>query len=74
MDDYGFIAFTLNKNTIVEGGVFNLLGQKVLELARHDYPAGPQIISFPAGNLAPGLYFILVRMGNRVVTGKMLRN
>jgi hypothetical protein len=73
LHEAGYIAFTLDKSDPVGVVVFNLLRQKVMELTGKTYSTGSHIISFPAENLAPGLYIISARAGNQVVTSKMLK-
>jgi hypothetical protein len=73
LHDAGYIEFTLDKNTFVEAMIFNLLGQKVMEIPGQVYSTGPHIISIPAQQLAPGLYNISVSMGNQLLTTKMVK-
>lgn len=67
------VEFTLEKAAIVEIMVFDLLGQKVMEVTDNTYSQGSHLLSFPAIRLAPGLYTVLVRTGNQAVTFKMVR-
>lgn len=71
--DAGYIAFTLDKDTFIEAAIFNLLGQKEVDLSGQLYPPGMHLISFSAEKLAPGLYFISVHIGSQVVTFKVIR-
>lgn len=73
LHDVGFIELSLDKNTFVEAIVFNLLGQKVMEITSKTYSRGSHLISFTAEELAPGLYSISVRTGNQVIAQKMVR-
>lgn len=71
--DAGYISFTLDRTAYVEIAIFNLLGEKVMDTGRKTYPAGSYIISYPAQDLAPGLYFVSVYIGDKVITNKMVR-
>lgn len=51
------IEFSLPNKSIIQLNVFNLLGQKVAELANGNYDAGNYSFLFNAGNLPSGVYF-----------------
>lgn len=69
----GYIEFTLDRNASVEVTVFNLLGQRVIEMPEQNSLPGVRTITIPAGQLAPGLFTVMVRIGEKVVTGKMIK-
>ena len=66
------IAFSVAKATHVELTVFDRLGREVATLVNRKYRPGQYNIKFDAGQLASGLYFYRMRMGDFLRTRKML--
>ncbi len=66
------IGFALPKESQVRIEVFNVLGQRVELLVDGVVKAGNHVISFNAGRLASGVYFYIMRAGDRTFKQKML--
>jgi len=66
------ISFALPKTSDVQLSVYNILGQKVMELVNGKMVAGNHIVNFNAGNLASGMYIYRLQAGNFVSVRKML--
>ncbi|MEQ9353698.1 MAG: FG-GAP-like repeat-containing protein [Vicingaceae bacterium] len=66
------IRYKLNEDTKVSLAVYNILGQRVVELVRRDQKAGYYQYQFDARNLASGMYFYQLRTNNKVSTKKMM--
>ncbi len=66
------IEFGLPKESQVEITVFNVLGQRVAVLADGVMKAGNHKLVFNGSRLASGVYFYLMRTGERILKQKML--
>jgi hypothetical protein len=66
------ISYSLSKRGHVTLSVYNLLGQKVVDLIDEEKPAGRYEIDFNAGNLSSGAYFYMLQAGNQIETKKMI--
>jgi len=66
------IKFALPKESAVELAVFNLLGEKVVELINQEMPAGYHQTVFDAGSLSSGIYFYRIQAGTFIETKKLL--
>jgi len=66
------IKFALPKESAVELAVFNLLGEKVLDLINQEMPAGYHQTVFDAGSLSSGIYFYRIQAGTFIETKKLL--
>jgi hypothetical protein len=58
------IEFLIPEETRVILSVFNILGQKIAELANANYVPGVYRIEFNAADLSSGIYFYELRAGN----------
>ncbi|MBS1516030.1 MAG: T9SS type A sorting domain-containing protein [Bacteroidetes bacterium] len=67
-----FIQFTLGKNDIVRLIVYDVLGNKVADLADGKMEEGVHTIKFNAGNLPSGTYFYRLQTEKFIQTKKML--
>ena len=56
----------------VELDVYNLLGQKVAVLVNKKQAAGDYRVSYNTGNLASGIYFYQIKIGEFTKTKKMV--
>tara|TARA_R110002124_G_scaffold286888_1_gene469050 strand:+ start:1409 stop:6949 length:5541 start_codon:yes stop_codon:yes gene_type:complete len=66
------IKFGLPEAGNVQLEVYNMLGQKIVELVNGRKNAGWHTISFDASQLASGIYIYRITSGNYVKTNKML--
>jgi hypothetical protein len=66
------VSVTLEENTSLSFELFNMMGQKVFEVAAQSYSAGVQPFTFDASNLSSGVYFYTVTAGETQVTKKMI--
>ncbi|MGE5811062.1 MAG: T9SS type A sorting domain-containing protein, partial [Ignavibacteria bacterium] len=58
--------------TLVQLDVYNLLGEKVMELINEEMPAGYHQTAFNAGSLSSGIYFYRIQAGTFTETRKMM--
>jgi hypothetical protein len=65
------ISFTLPQSTSVKLSVFNLLGEKVVELVNEVKSAGFYEVDFSGSNLTSGMYLYRLEAGEFVSTRKM---
>ena len=66
------IHFSLQKAQGVKIFVYNIKGEKVMELVNRDFNAGIHRVNFDAKNLTSGQYFYKVETSNSVQVKKML--
>lgn len=66
------IQFNLPIATKVNLSVYNIIGQKVVELANNNYEAGLHTIKFNAYNLSSGMYFYKLLSEDFTQVNKML--
>ncbi len=66
------INYSLPKAGKVKLFVYNLLGQKLVELVNSEKPAGPHTINFDASNLSSGVYFYSIRADQFTDVKKMM--
>jgi hypothetical protein len=66
------ISFGLPEESFVTLNVYNLLGEKVLELINKDYSAGNYAFKFDASGLTSGIYIYQINAKSR--SGKNFRN
>jgi hypothetical protein len=66
------ISYALPKAGKVELFVYNLLGQKLVELVNSEMPAGHHTINFDASNLSSGVYFYSFQAGRFTDVKKMI--
>jgi hypothetical protein len=65
------IKTELSKNSDLEIGVINILGQIVAILANGNFKVGSHEFNFNASDLASGIYFYYLRSGNTLLQRKM---
>jgi len=65
------IDFSLPYESNVKISVYNLIGQKVAELANAKYNAGKHSVEFNASNFSSGIYLYKIEAGNFTSTKKM---
>jgi hypothetical protein len=65
------ISFTLPTDSRVKLSVYNLLGEKVVELVNSDFTAGSHTISFSADGITSGIYFYKMDAENFSASKKM---
>ena len=66
------INYSLPKAGKVELFVYNLLGQKLVELVNSEKPAGHHTINFDGSNLSSGVYFYSIQAGQFIDVKKMI--
>jgi hypothetical protein len=66
------ITYTLNKNSNVRLNVYNVLGERVMELINDFQNAGNYEIKFDGSSLSSGVYFYSLSNGSTTVTKKMM--
>jgi len=66
------IRFALPQQTLVQLDVYNLLGEKVMELINSEMPAGYHQTVLNAGSLSSGVYFYRLSAGSFVQTRKLM--
>jgi hypothetical protein len=65
------ISFTVNTTGIVKLTVYNSLGKEVTKLVNDLVEPGTYDVTFNGQNLASGIYYYTLQVGNSVVTKKM---
>ena len=66
------IKYSLSQGHLVELKVYNIIGQQVAVLVKKKQNAGEYIVNFDASNLASGLYFYRLNIGNKFVQIKKM--
>ncbi len=66
------ISYALPEGTYVKLAIFNLLGQKLVELVNEYKPQGFHTINFNAGNLPSGTYIYQIETANFSQTKKLI--
>ena len=66
------IKFALPQHSKVTLTVFNILGEKIVELANQEMKAGYHQIEFDATTFASGVYLYRIKAGSFVETKKMV--
>jgi hypothetical protein len=64
------LLFSLSKTETVKLAVYNLMGEMILENNPGRLPAGEHTITINSDELQPGIYFIRLVVGEKVVTKK----
>jgi hypothetical protein len=65
------IAFTIDSESDVSIGIYNLMGQKVADLSGH-FDAGQSVLTWDASEAASGVYFYRIAVNNQALTRKMV--
>lgn len=66
------IAFTVPKSAHVQLSVFDMLGREIAVLVNEEKQAGEYSVKFDAGVYASGMYLYKLKVGNNIITKKML--
>lgn len=66
------VKYTLSKPEVAVLKVYNVLGQKVAEIANGRQAAGNHAVTFDASRMSSGVYFYLLKAGSYISTKKML--
>ncbi len=66
------VSFDVAEAGLVSVSVYNVVGQRVLDLLNEELPMGRYQLSVNAGHLATGTYLTVMRAGDHVYTRKML--
>jgi hypothetical protein len=65
------IEFSMDRSEPVNIDVYDILGRRVRRLFSGELGRGAHALSFDAGSVAPGLYFVLLRARSGVRAGKL---
>ncbi|TAL70472.1 MAG: T9SS type A sorting domain-containing protein [Bacteroidetes bacterium] len=72
-DDKAFIQYSLKESSIVSINVYNLLGNKILNLIDNVFiEQGTNRITFDASGLSSGVYFCTLKAGDKIETVKFI--
>lgn len=74
MDDASTIEFNLPNSDQVDLAVIDLVGKQVLDLGTGSMGSGRHLVDLPAGELAPGVYFVRLQVADQAVTSKIIVN
>jgi hypothetical protein len=66
------ISFSLPEDSKVRIGVYNLIGEHIVELANSYFASGSHTISFDADGFTTGIYLYRMETGNFTSTKKMI--
>jgi hypothetical protein len=66
------ISFSLAQSSNVKLSVFNMLGEKIVELLNEVKSAGTYDVNFDGSELSTGMYLYRIESGNNVLTKKMI--
>ncbi len=66
------IRYTINDMRFVSLRVFNIHGKEIRTLVNENQPAGEYSVRFDGSELAGGIYFLRLQVGDRVETAKMV--
>ena len=70
-DEQTFISFSLDRSREVEITVYNVIGEVVNHLPMEVYSTGTHSRTFNANGLNSGIYFVQVRIDEKVLTRKI---
>jgi len=68
------VNFSLKTNETVELSVYNVTGKTVYSMKQEAMKPGDQTIKIDARNLKPGIYFISLKIGDKLMTKKVSVN
>jgi hypothetical protein len=71
-NNYSTLSFNLENNTEAAINVLNSLGQNVQPVYSGNLPQGKNEIIVKTANLSRGLYFVSIKLGNKITTQKLL--
>ena len=66
------IKYAINKRASINLYVYNILGQKVMDLVNEQQEAGTYEVKFDASSLSSGIYFYSLSNGQNLLTKKMM--
>ena len=66
------INYQLYKNSVVDLGIFNIIGEKVATLVSEELPAGNYLVEWNALSYASGIYIYQLNAGDSKRSHKML--
>jgi hypothetical protein len=66
------IKYAINKQANVNLSIYNVLGQKVIELVNSFQNAGTYEVNFNASSLSSGIYIYSLSNGSNLISKKML--
>ena len=67
-------SFNLEKSVTVELSIFNITGQKIIELLNEKLPEGVHQFNFENTKLPKGLYFLTLKTDNQTAVLKIIKN
>lgn len=65
------IDFSLSENSLIDMSIYNILGEKITTLANNYLVTGNYKIKFDASDLSSGIYIILIKGNNFVLSSKI---
>ena len=68
------VRFELQERTYVKAFVVDLYGQHVAIISERYFAPGSHYLSWNAEGLAPGIYFLCIRAGEKAYTSKLIKN
>ena len=67
------IAYELPESAFTKIDIYNSSGEKIIELFSKFLSEGKHGYKWKANDLPPGIYFIRLHMGNKIITKKIIR-
>ncbi|GJQ61468.1 MAG: hypothetical protein SCALA702_05210 [Melioribacteraceae bacterium] len=66
------IKFSIPEAGIVKLSIYNILGEKVIDLVNREYAPGNYTVNFNANGLSSGVYIYRLEAKNKVISNKMI--
>lgn len=73
-NDFTNIQFNLNKSQNVEAVLYNVIGEAVYNSGRKQFSAGSHTLTINGSGLNPGIYFVNLKLGDKILTRKITIN
>jgi len=70
-EDYTNVSFTLTENENVELIIYNVVGEVIFTVQHEEMNAGVHNIKVNANDFTPGIYFVNLKIGDRLYTKKI---
>ncbi|MCF8406009.1 MAG: T9SS type A sorting domain-containing protein [Bacteroidales bacterium] len=65
------VAFVLESSENAEVILYNLIGEQVLNIPMKEYNAGRNVVTINAAEMPSGIYFVNLKIGDRIFTKKV---
>ena len=66
------IKFELNNRSFVQLSIFDMLGREITKLVDGEFESGSHEVTFDAKELASGIYFYKILVGNKQEVKKLI--